>query len=272
MKLFKHAAHLVMIAFAGASLGNVYEFLHSAGHLEPVAWALGMALGASLVIVSILLTHVDRETDPEAFAWLLRTGVVLGLVSGAVQSATYAQHLHLFWALLLGFSVPLGGEVLLAFAVSAYSRARDRERFRNVSVTIESAVADQLENAIAGFDPTTIQKHVERTINSLAKLAVNSVAQKAASYYATDTQEDDSEYAESEKLSAETAQDRVTQMNDARKRKTEERRIELLNILRNDQDASTGMLANALNCSTNTVRSDKNALEERGLLHRNGSK
>lgn len=84
---FKGLVHLVMIAFAVASLGNVHAFLSSAGHPSEVAWALGIALGSALVIVAMMITHVDREVDPDAFWWLVATGIGLGLISGALQAA-----------------------------------------------------------------------------------------------------------------------------------------------------------------------------------------
>lgn len=166
---FKGLVHLVMIAFAVASLGNVHAFLSSAGHPSEVAWALGIALGSALVIVAMMITHVDREVDPDAFWWLVATEIGLGLISGALQAAEYSKHLHLAWSVILGFGIPLVGEVCLAFAASAYIRARSRERFRTVSVTIETAVADRLESAIDELDPQTINRHVAKTINQLAR-------------------------------------------------------------------------------------------------------
>lgn len=57
--------HAIMVAFAAASLGNVYEFLKSAGHPAEVAGALSVALGLSLVTISIMLTKIDRSAEPQ---------------------------------------------------------------------------------------------------------------------------------------------------------------------------------------------------------------
>lgn len=180
----KTMVHLVMVAFAGASLGNVKAFLVGAGHPAEVAWLLGGALGLALVTVSIMLTHVNRDSDKVAFNWLLGTGVLLGVISGSLQSAEYAKHLHWAWAGVLGFGVPLGGEVGLAIAAAGYTKARERERFRNVATVLEGAVADQLEAAVAEFDPAQVRKHMDRTIVNLSRLAIDSVAGHAATFYA----------------------------------------------------------------------------------------
>lgn len=179
--------HATMLAFAGASLGNVHEFFRSAGHPGIVAWPLAVALGSALVTLSIMLTHVDPAADRTAFGWLLATALLLGMISGALQQQVYRQHLEWPWAVLLGYGIPLGGEVCLAFATSAYLKARGRERFRNVAGTVESAVADQLETALAAFDPALIQQHVEDTVNQLARQAIDSVAAQAMQFYQTDT-------------------------------------------------------------------------------------
>lgn len=178
--------HTTMLAFAVASLGNVHSFFSSAGHPDEVAWSLAIALGSALVTLSIMLTEIDRDADTQAFFWLLATALLLGAISGSLQMAVYQQHLAWQWAVLLGFGIPLGGEVCLAFATSAYLKARERERFRNMSGSIETAVADYLERALAAFDPAVIEQHVERTINRLTRLAMDSVAAQALRFYATD--------------------------------------------------------------------------------------
>lgn len=176
--------HATMLAFAGASLGNVHEFFSRAGHPDEVAWPLAVALGSALVTLSIMLTQVDRDSDRSAFGWLLATALLLGSISGALQMHVYEEHLTRGWAMLLGYGIPLGGEVCLAFATSAYLKARGRERFKGISGTMESAVADQLERALAEFDPEAIRQHVEATLNRLARQAIDSVAAQALSFYA----------------------------------------------------------------------------------------
>ena len=179
----KVLVHGVMIAFAGASLGNIHEFFRSAGHPDEVAWPLAVALGSALVILSIMLTRVDHETDRTTFRWLAATALLLGGISGALQSRVYAAHLPNGWAMLLGYGIPIGGEVLLSVAFASYQKARERERFRSVSLMVETAVADQLERALEEFDPEAIHQHVEDTLNRLARQAMGSVEAQALRFY-----------------------------------------------------------------------------------------
>lgn len=283
---FKNFAHLVMIAFAGASLGNVKAFLESASHSAEVAWALGIALGAALVTVAIMLTHVDRQTDKEAFGWLAVSGVVLGLISGSLQSAEYAKHLHIGWAIVLGFGTPLGGEVMLAFAVSTYGRARERERFRNVSLTVEKAVADRLEDAIGDLNPDVIRKHVERTVNGLARLAVDSVAAQASRYYTvnqplgntsgdTEGNADTPDTVQEQRVitpSSDTKPSVSERLQEGRRKKTEHRRGQLIEVIR-EHGPHTPItdLADLLKVGRKTIYSDLEALESAGTIHRNGN-
>lgn len=287
---FKTLAHGVMIAFAVASLGNVRAFLMGGGHDEGVAWALGLALGTGLVVVSIMLSQIDRNTDSSAFNWLLGTGIVLGLVSGGVQAAEYAKHLHIAWAIVLGFSVPLGGEVLLAVGVAFYERAKERERFRNTAATIERAVADRVENAIGTMEPTVIQKHVERTVNGLARLAVDSVATQAAQFYVktdakpyTPPHEDDVTPSKSTPVApemdgtnGETDAPGIEKANAARRTKAYIRQQEVLKILAEEYNGKPASELNKteigtrLDTTRQTIGRDIDDLIESGRLSING--
>ncbi|MCB0094058.1 MAG: hypothetical protein KDE46_00005, partial [Caldilineaceae bacterium] len=129
---FKSAAHVVMLAFAVASLDNVHRFFAHAGHDGLAAWALAGALGAALVTLSIMLTHIDRDTDRRAWGMMAGAAVAVGVLSGSLQASTYAETLQPLTAVLLGFGVPLVGEVLLALAVSAYEKSQARAAYRNV--------------------------------------------------------------------------------------------------------------------------------------------
>lgn len=283
---FKTLAHAVMIAFAGASLGNVRAFLVTAGHPVEVAWALGIALGAALVTVSIMLSHLDRRADASAWLWLLATGCLLGGVSGAVQAAEYARHLPMGWAILLGFSIPLGGEVLLALGVSSYGRARERERFRNVAALVEGAVVSRLEDAIGSLDAEAIHKHVERTITGLARQAVTNVAAQASAFYSmSNVQSDDVQRSmidvqpplnvktpQSNVVNVESVPNQTTALDKAnaeRQQTIEQRRVTVLNILRSVGSASVAQIAEQLGDnapSRGTLTTDLNALADDGRV------
>lgn len=285
----KVMVHALMLVFAGASFFNVRAYFVGAGHDDYAAIALGAALGGALVIVASMLTHTDREADPDGYRVVLRVGVGLGLVSGYLQAAEYAGHLPLLPSVLLGFAIPLLGEVGLAFAYSAYSKARERERFRSVSLTIESAAAAVLDDAIQGFDPAPIRKHVDRTLTGLLRLAVDNASVKAGAYYAR---------AEPPQLTQDTARNTegntevytdapvecVTtpivhtkgntsdQLQEARRQKQEQRREQLIHTVKeHGPHTQITVLADLLGVGRKTVYSDLEALEEAGVIHRNGN-
>lgn len=183
MKHFiRYATHAVMISFALASLGNIKTFLVDANHPVEVAWLLGIALGTSLVLISILLSETDRRSP--AWLWLAATGTSLALISGSMQAAEYSKHLSGAWPVLLGFGIPLAGEILLALALAAYERSVEDRKFHTINKTIESAVAHQIEAAISDFDPAAIRKRINITVNDLANKAVAHAAQQAGAVYA----------------------------------------------------------------------------------------
>ncbi|MEM7132183.1 MAG: hypothetical protein AAF702_38105 [Chloroflexota bacterium] len=246
--------HATMLAFAGASLGNVYIFFSTAGHPGGVAWALAIALGSALVILSIMLTHVDRETSPTAFGWLLATALLLGAISGALQMSVYQYHLPLSWAILLGFGIPLGGEVCLAFATSAYLKARDGERFKNMSGAIETAVVDHLEEALDSFDAEQMAGSVEETVNRLTRIAMDSVAAKALSYYRTDSISPDDEEQEDRQFGpqnlplAQAGRDEAAKVNIAAKKQA------ILDMLDTEGAQNVTGIANSINVHRQSAR------------------
>jgi hypothetical protein len=293
----KHIIHAVMLAFAGASLGNVRAFLIDAGHPSEVAWLLGLALGASLVTVSIMLTHVDRSADRQAFTWLVGAGLALGFISGALQAAEYAKHLHLAWGVLLGFGIPLGGEVGLAIAAGAYTKAQNanrlrvetaeaeeksRNRFKGFADTVEAAVADQLEIAVGELDPTAIKRQVERTVNQLARQAVDSVAQKAAQFY-TKPEQPNNAAEQAEQPVEQTEQNDVQiadlntdpnnldGVNDKRKAAKLNAQRDMLNIFRTNPHAPYRTVGEQIGRSGSTVSSWLNELSRAGVVHVNGN-
>lgn len=271
--MVRHLIHLTLLAFAGASLGNVREFFGMAGHPDAVAWPMAIALSSALVLLSLMLTHVDRESGGTAFGWLLFTALLVGAISGSLQMHVYQQHLPWHWAILLGFGIPLIGEVCLSISVSAYIKARGRERYRNVSLTLETAVADRLEDAIAAIDAETIQQHVEQTINLLAQRAVDNVAARALSYY----QPSQLHHAPLERTSANgfgpqnlsAARERLTEVTT---RRNLERREAILSLLGNQGAQSTGTIANHLGVHRDTARAACTDLEKGGHVIKNGQK
>ncbi|MCB9150207.1 MAG: winged helix-turn-helix domain-containing protein [Caldilineaceae bacterium] len=286
---FRASAHAVMLAFAVASLDNVHKFFAHAGHDGLAAWALAGALGAALVTLSIMLTHIDRDADRRAWATMAAAALAVGVLSGSLQTSTYRETLQPLTAALLGFGVPLVGEVLLALAVSAYEKSQARAAYRNVGQLVEGAVAGQLAAAVDTFDGAAIQRHVETTINRLAKQAVNHVAGQAMAFYVDSVQPvEEPEAVQGEpravvdvnaktgrsaeiepKLNAET--DWVDQGNTARSNAKSERMEQLVQFYGENPNASQADAADHIGRSKATVNSYLKELEEAGRVHVNGS-
>lgn len=261
--------HLTMLAFAGASLGNVHAFFSQAGHPDGIAWSLALALGSALVILSIMLTHIDRDADPQAFGWLLATALLLGAISGSLQMAVYQKHLPQQWAIVLGYGIPLGGEVFLAFATSAYLKARRRERFKTMSGSIETAVADHLESALASFDAEVIEQQVEQTINQLVRLAMDSVAQQAQRFYLTDGTPSSPAIDPQPGFGPHNLEKAQAKRAEVLEQQAEERKAALLNLL-TAQSLSISEIAETLAMHRDTARKYCLELEAEGKLrHRN---
>lgn len=278
--------HIIMVAFAAASLGNVREFFVSAGHPSEVAWALAVALGLGLVTLAIMLTRIDREAEPDTFKWLVIAASTVGLMSGCLQSSAYSRHLSGAWPLLLGFGGPLVGEVLLAVAASAYGKAKRRAEFRGVGENIEAAVSTFLVDAIDSMDRTLIQKNVEKAINRMAITAVSSVSQKAMRFYEQEREPAQIEQAIVQLPVQESVQlDAVQPCNmpnyaklNGLERANEQRRIDrlnaqtvMLNAYRDNPDASLRDVAKMVDKSPGTIRNWLKELEEQNMVTVNGS-
>lgn len=280
---FKSAAHVVMLAFAVASLDNVHRFFAHAGHDGLAAWALASALGAALVVLSIMLTHIDRDNDRNAWSMMAGAAVAVGVLSGSLQTATYRETLQPLTAALLGFGVPLVGEVLLALAVSAYERSQARSAYRNVGQLVEGAVAGQLAAAVDTFDGAAIQKHVEATINRLAKQAVNHVAGQAMAFYvdavtpaeeptapAQDAPADAAKNTEIELVPNDSAS--LSERGNAAKANGKAQAIErTVEFFRTNPNASLSEAAEVVGRSKSTISSYLDELQAARRVHVNGS-
>lgn len=268
IRLFIHGT---MLAFAGASLGNVRESLISAGHAGNVAWALAIALGSALVTLSIMLTHVSRDSDPHAFWWLLITGLLLAGISGALQMRVYETHLPRFpWAVMLGFGLPVVGEICLAFATAHYLRSRERERYRSVSTTIENAVTDRLEAALAHFDPAVIEQHVQRTVNQLAKGAIDSVAEQSLQFYRkTDSPEHSEPLSATSGFGPHNLEKAQSKRAETVQRQSEARKEAILALLA-EQSLGVTAISEALGIHRDTAGKYCRELESAGQLTRDG--
>lgn len=183
MRKIDFYVHTLTILFGLTSLANVNAFLRSAGHDPVASWVLSAALGAALIVVSIALTRIDWATERSAFYALASVGTALAIISGALQSSEYSAHLHGMWPYLLGYGVPLIGEVGLSLAAALFTKAERRAELRAVNTKIEAAIIANLDAAIAAFDPAGIKKRIEKSLNTIAARAVDGVTANLLSVY-----------------------------------------------------------------------------------------
>ncbi|TXG77457.1 hypothetical protein E6Q11_02725 [Candidatus Dojkabacteria bacterium] len=177
------STHVLIALFTLTSWANIRAFLIDAGH-DPVAAALlSGALGAALAVISLALTKIDLATERPTFNALVTVGAGLALLSGALQASEYSRHLSTVWAVALGFGTPVLGEIGLSLASSLFSKAQRRSELRAVNARIEAAIVGNLDQAIASFDPSTIQKRIDKTLNRVALAAVGGVESNLMAVY-----------------------------------------------------------------------------------------
>lgn len=283
----EHVVHFVMICFAASSLGNCAAFLIGAGHPWPSAWLLSGALGIGLTALSIMLTGIDKDGDSATFGTILAAACALGVLSGALQSAEYHKHLSMAWSLFLGFLSPLAGEVGLAWASSLYAKANKRRRFASIGADLEASVADVMVDAMRDVDRGAVQRRVDRVLNQMAGLAIDSAATKAMALYVKQPAQLDAPAQElltppTPEITPLTptvnggGEDFRQKMAEGKRKKAAERQRALYDILRaefNGMD-SEGLnktaLGERLGCTRQTISTDIEALTAQGLVTVNG--
>ena len=269
MKHFKleTLAHICMVALAAASTANIGKWLTGTGENAVTAWGVAVAVGAMVVTLAIILSRVDRRRNPVMFYTMLIAVVAMCTLSGTLQTFAYDLHLELWQAALLGYLLPLAGEAVVGVAMSMYGSYQREELLHNADAATDQQIAVQLADAMTHLDLSSSRDYIEKRVGALAKRKIDATVTRLL------TQQGPAENAESPKLSIEPTQTAppIEQANEARQSKIEQRRMDFLNILRTEGDIGTGEFAQRLDVSPNTIRSDRKALEERGLLHVNGS-
>ena len=177
------ATHALILLFTLTSWANIKAFLVGAGHDVLAAALLSGALGAALAIVSLAISKLDMQAEKQTFYALTLVGGGLALLSGALQAAEYSRHLGPGWAIALGFGVPCLGEIGLSLASSLFSKSQRRAELRSVNAKIEQAITNNLDQALMKFDPSTIQKRIDKALNTVAIRAVDGVTANLLSLY-----------------------------------------------------------------------------------------
>jgi DNA-binding CsgD family transcriptional regulator len=267
-----------MVALAAASTANIGKWLQSTGENVVTAWGVAVAVGAMVVTLSVILSRVDRGHSPALFRIMVIAAGAMCLLSGTLQMMAYDLHMALWRAALLGYLLPLCGELLVGVAMSLYATYQDEM----VLITADSESDRQIEQLIAdemrSLDLSEAKEYMQRKANTLARRKIDGTfARIMARIELPDAQPVEPERAESPKLSAEAApqpeQDGagIERANAARKAQIEQRRKTLAHLLSNDPEASTGELSDKLSVSPNTIRSDRRAIEAAPQLYVNGT-
>lgn len=171
----RFATHLLMIAFAVASLGNIKDFFMTLHAGLQVAWGLGIALGGALVIMAALLSEMAWNPKDSRFRVVGGVTLALSLLSGSIQAWAYSQHMDGWAAAGLGFSLPIVGELGLSFALSAYNKAMANRRVEEAQTKLADGVRDMISEAVEAIDRAKVQAQVDRATNVIVRAVVNNV-------------------------------------------------------------------------------------------------
>lgn len=169
--------HSIMIVFALASVGNVSSYLQDHGHHWLTSYALGIALGGVLVVTAMALADVDYEHERGRFWFMVAVVVVIGLLSGTVQTWAYGSHegMDIASARLMGYGFPVVCEGLLAVYIATYGTTRRRKNVRMATEGTAEQVASAVAEALADVDVTKVRKYVERRVDGLTRAIVDGV-------------------------------------------------------------------------------------------------
>ena len=280
----KLAGHVVMFAFALASLANVESFF---ANLHPglplLSWGLGIALGTGLLVMAGLLSGMAWDWLDARFQVVATVAGCLALLSGGIQAAAYSGHMKsTIAAVIVGMALPIVGELGVALAVSAFSQAQRRQRMADAQTQLADGVRSQIGDAIATIDPTKIRAQVERAAALVTKAIVDStiddmIGELQRGRRPTSGSQTTTEPAESPQI-ADTERLPIAELNAERQRLIDGRQAAIISLIAAYGPLSTTELVTQLaedrdiSTSDRTVRSDCAALADAGQLVRSGRK
>lgn len=167
--------HVIMIVFAVASVFNIGFYLQES-HNEITSWSIALSLGFGLVAISLILSKINSESNPELFKKLLIATLAVWLLSGTIQMLSYHSHeLNWFLSALFGFGFPLVAEVILALAIASYDLYNNELKIKSAKQSLYEKSAIVLADTVAQYDSRLIQDHINTQITSLVKNEVDTV-------------------------------------------------------------------------------------------------
>lgn len=288
------AGHVVMCAFAAASLANVesfFAYLHPG--LPALSWGLGVALGVGLVVMAGLLSGMVWDWRDARFEVVLGVTAGLALLSGGIQAAAYATHMKsLIAACVVGLALPIVGELGVALAVSAYVQAQRRQRMADAQAQLADGVRSEIGAAIAAIDKSKIEAQVNRAAGIVTREIVDATILDMIDELRRNRQgkiadieqtqppiEQPSKSIEQSEAPKDIQDNRVGHspktvldaFNVQRQAEIEQRRQQVLNILSEHLTLGVTELHNLLGgnevCTRSTLNNDLNALAEAGQVY-----
>lgn len=183
-----NSVHAVMVAFAFGSVANVYNYFAGAGHDVIASAAMAIALGTALATSAIMATKINMRKERFSFASVLGMVLVVGLVSGYIQTQGYIAHgVAATQAAIMGFGVPLAGEFLLALALAIYTGAIKRTKIHEADTALEVRVGESIAEVMQAVDVSSSAKYVEKKIATV----IRHKADEMLSAYIPATDKDD---------------------------------------------------------------------------------
>ena len=277
--------HATMIIFAAASVANIQAFFSHNGHDQYAALAIGAALGGVLVSASIMLSQIDYDNERSTF-WIVATITgFIAVLSGTIQTLAYAQHITNAWiAALLGFGLPIGGEMLLAIAASMFNLAHKRQIIRGIATSSQEAVAQTVSEVFAAVDVSKVQKYADRKMDMVIRAQVDQavlaylpevpkpsapITENGNDGNGQDTPKD-GQFAQITGNGNPTLPD----ANQARYRKIEERRQLIAALITENGPMTIAEITEKLEgaAKEKTVRTDCKELEQDGRLFKDGKR
>lgn len=166
----KHLGHVIMVTFAGASLFNIKDFIYTMHPNDALAWTIAVALAAGLVVFSALLS----ETRWRSTGFYVTLIVVAGLtaVSGFIQGGAYSHSIG--WpGWLMGFAMPLFGELGASLALSIYAKEQQARSMDEAQKQLSDGVRKTIIEALSNVDRAKVEAQVNRAVTIITREMVD---------------------------------------------------------------------------------------------------
>lgn len=260
--------HAVMVACAVASYENIHTFFKVLHGSDLVAIALGVAIGAALVMAAALLSGMKWDASNPRVILIASVTTLLALLSGGIQAASYASH-GLWWpaAALLGLALPVVGELGIALAVSAYEQEQQAKRLAQADDEIERRINQAVDSALVDVDMSSAKRDVERAARLIVKRKMDELLERRIGKAEGDKRE----------ISA-AERSSTAEMTEKRQQLAHDRQQAIATLLAGYGALSTSELRQRLSedrgikASDRTIRADCNKLVETGEVAKDGRK